>query len=80
VMWTVVRETMALVVAGAALGAIASLAAGRFIAHQLFGVTPGDPVATGTAIVLLLAVTLVAGYLPARRASRINPVIALRYE
>jgi ABC-type antimicrobial peptide transport system permease subunit len=76
----VVRDTLLLVIAGAALGAVASLAAGRYITHQLFGVAPGDPIATATAILLLLLVTIAAGYLPARRAIRINPVVALRYE
>jgi ABC-type antimicrobial peptide transport system permease subunit len=52
----------------------------RYVESQLFGVAPGDPVALAAAIVLLLAVTAAAGYLPARRASRIDPVIAVRYE
>ena len=80
VMWMVVRETFVLVIAGAALGTIASLAASRFITHQLFGVAPGDPLAISIAILLLLVVAVAAGYVPARRASRINPVVALRYE
>ena len=80
VMWMVVREIFVLVVAGAALGTVASLAAARYISHQLFGVSPGDPIATAAAVLLLLGVTFAAGYLPARRASRINPIVALRYE
>jgi predicted permease len=80
VMWMVVRETLVLVIAGAAIGAMASLVAGRYVTHQLFGVTPRDPLAVTAAILLLLVVAISAGYLPARRASRINPVIALRYE
>jgi predicted permease len=80
VMWMVVRETLGLVVVGAALGSLASLAAGGYLRHQLFGVSPGDPLAVAVAILLLLAVTIAAGYRPARRATRINPVIALRYE
>jgi ABC-type antimicrobial peptide transport system permease subunit len=79
-MWMVVRDTLLVVGAGAFLGTIASLAAARYITHQLFGVTPGDPFATAGAVLLLLVVALAAGYLPARRASRINPVSALRHE
>ena len=80
VIWMVLRDTVALVIAGAALGLIAALNASRYIESQLFGVAPDDPVALFVAILLLLAVTAIAGYLPARRASRIEPVIALRYE
>jgi predicted permease len=80
VVWMVVRESLKLVVLGATLGAVVALFASRFVSSQLFGVAPGDPLATLAAIVLLLAVTAVAGYLPARRASRIHPVTALRCE
>ncbi len=80
VMWMVIRETLVLVAAGAALGTIVSVALSRYIERQLFGVTPGDPFAIAAAILLLLLVTTAAGYLPARRASRINPVVALRTE
>jgi predicted permease len=80
VMWMVVRETLGLVVVGAGLGTLASLAGGSYLRHQLFGVSPGDPLAVAIAVLLLLGVTIAAGYLPARRATRINPVIALRYE
>jgi predicted permease len=80
VIWMVVRETLGLVVAGAALGTVTALVVGRYIKSQLFGVAPTDPVAISAAVLLLLAVAAAAGYLPARRASRINPVRALRYE
>ena len=53
---------------------------GRLIGSQLYGVTAGDPVTIAGAAGLLLAVALLAGYLPARRATRVNPVLALRYE
>jgi ABC-type antimicrobial peptide transport system permease subunit len=52
----------------------------RFVAAQLFGVTPRDPIAIAGALSVLGCVTLMAGYLPARRASRIDPVTALRAE
>jgi predicted permease len=80
VLWMVIRETLTLVAAGATLGIVVSLVANRYLTGQLFGVTPGDPLAIGAAILLLVLVTTAAGYVPARRASRINPVAALRYE
>ncbi len=80
VVWMMVRETLVLVSIGAALGTLASLAANRYIAGQLFGVTPHDPIAIVVALSLLAIVTMVAGYVPARHASRIDPVKALRAE
>jgi predicted permease len=80
VVWLMVRETLLLVTIGAALGTLASLVANRYIAGQLFGVTPRDPVAIAVALSVLVSVTVVAGYLPARQASRIDPVRALRAE
>ena len=80
VVWMMVRETLLLVAIGAMLGTLASLATNRYIAGQLFGVTPRDPVAIGVALLVLGGVSLVAGYLPARQASRIDPVSALRAE
>ena len=65
---------------GAALGTLASLAANRYIAGQLFGVTPRDPMAIAVALSVLVIVTMAAGYVPARQASRIDPVRALRAE
>ena len=80
VVWMMVRETLLLVAIGAALGTLASLVANRYIAGQLFGVTPRDPVAIVVAVSVLAIVTMVAGYVPARHASRIDPVKALRAE
>jgi predicted permease len=80
VVWMLAREALLLVTIGAALGTLASLAANRYIAGQLFGVTPRDPVAILVALSVLGIVTMVAGYIPARRASRIDPVQALRAE
>jgi predicted permease len=80
VVWMMVRETLLLVIVGAALGTLASLAANRYIAGQLFGVTPRDPMAIAVALSVLVIVTVAAGYVPARQASRIDPVRALRTE
>ncbi|MBI3404941.1 MAG: ABC transporter permease [Acidobacteria bacterium] len=76
----VVGRSMALSFAGVALGAVLSLALGRLMSTLLFGITPVD-VPTFLATALLLAtVALAASYLPARRAARVDPLVALRYE
>jgi ABC-type antimicrobial peptide transport system permease subunit len=80
VVWMLVRETLLLVASGAAVGTLASFVANRAIAGQLFGVTPRDPVAITVALSVLGIVSMVASYLPARQASRIDPVKALRAE
>ena len=80
VMWMVLRETLVVVLIGVAAGVAAMLPAGRFVRSQLFGVTPGDPIAIGIAIVLLLIVAAAAAYLPIRRATHVDPVLALRSE
>jgi predicted permease len=78
VVWMMVRESLLLVSIGAVLGTVGSLAVNTYLAGQLFGVTPRDPVAIVLALSVLAVVTLVAGYVPGRHASRINPVTALR--
>ena len=74
----VLGRTLALALAGIAAGTVASFAVSREIASLLFGTQPTDPATYAAMIVLLTAVALLAGYLPARRASRIDPMIALR--
>jgi predicted permease len=76
----VLRESMWLVLAGIAVGVPVTLAATRLIAAKLFGVSPTDPITIGVAISLLIAVAASAGFLPARRASRVDPMVALRYD
>jgi ABC-type antimicrobial peptide transport system permease subunit len=56
------------------------LAAARLVASQLFGISAADPVAIGLATLALLGVAAVAGYLPARRATRVDPLVALKYD
>jgi ABC-type antimicrobial peptide transport system permease subunit len=76
----VIGEIVVLMADGAIAGAIASFGLSRFVASLLFGLTPNDPLTFIAAVIVLLAVGLLAGYLPARRAARIDPLIALRYE
>ena len=52
----------------------------RFMTAQLFGVTPGDPLTLGVVALLLLATAAVASYVPARRATRVDPIVVLRTE
>ncbi|HEU4713072.1 MAG TPA: ABC transporter permease [Pyrinomonadaceae bacterium] len=78
--WMVLRETLILVVAGLALGIPAALLSARLISTQLFGLSPTDPLTLIAAAVVLTIVALLAGYIPARRASRVDPLTALRYE
>jgi predicted permease len=80
VMWMVLRETLIVVSIGIVAGAIVVVPIGRAIRNQLFGIAPADPVSIGMAIALLSTVAAIAGYLPARRATRIDPLLALRCE
>jgi predicted permease len=80
VLQLVMRESMILVLAGVLLGLAGAIAAGRPIANLLFGLAPADPMTIAAAIVVMLLLSSVAAYLPARRASRVDPIVALRYE
>jgi predicted permease len=75
---SVIARTLRLAAIGIFTGAIASLAVSRAIAALLFNTQPGDPIAFAAMILLIATVALLAGYIPARRASRINPMVALR--
>jgi putative ABC transport system permease protein len=80
VTWSVVREGMRLVVIGAAIGVVASLALLRTMSALLFGVQPNDVTTYAGVLLLLCSVAAVAAFVPARRAARIDPMVALRYE
>jgi putative ABC transport system permease protein len=80
VLWLVLRDALRLVLVGAALGVPAALAAARLVASQLFGISAADPGAVVAATLALLVVAAVAGYLLARRATRVDPLVALRCE
>lgn len=76
----VLRRALAPVVAGAALGLVGTVAASRALSSLLFELSPWDPLTYAGGSFLLLGVALLACYLPARRAARIDPMMALRYE
>jgi len=78
--WLILREALLLVIAGLAVGLPMIFAVTRVAATLLFGLTPTDPISLFLAALLILAVAMVAGYLPARRATRVDPLVALRYE
>jgi predicted permease len=80
IIWMVLRETVVLVLVGVAIGVPAALLATRLIASQLFGLGAADPLTLLAAATLLSGVGVLAGFLPARKASKVNPLIALRYE
>jgi predicted permease len=76
----VMGESLLLVLLGMAIGLAGALATTRLIAGMLFELTPNDPLTLALATLLLLAVAALAGWLPARRAARVDPMIALRRE
>jgi macrolide transport system ATP-binding/permease protein len=80
VLWMVLREVLVLAVVGLAISVPIALGTSRLIASFLFGMRPNDPLALGLAVTILLLAALVAGGIPARRASQIDPMTALRHE
>jgi predicted permease len=76
----ILGESMWLVIAGLVIGVAVILSSSRLIASALYGVSPADPLTITAAIALMAGVALLAALLPARRASRVDPMVALRYE
>jgi putative ABC transport system permease protein len=76
----VVTRGVALVLVGVVTGIIGAIALTRFMGALLYGVTPTDPVTYGAVAGILVAAALLASYLPARRATRVDPILALRAE
>jgi ABC-type antimicrobial peptide transport system permease subunit len=74
------REVSLLVALGVGIGLAAALATTRYVSTLLFGVAPTDPGAITLATALMIGVAALAGYLPARRAAKVDPMIALRQE
>ena len=80
VLWMVLRESVGVSVAGVFLGLPLAIAAARLLRSLLFGLAPSDPLALVLAVMGTCAVALVASLIPARRATKIDPLVALRYE
>jgi len=76
----ILRESLVLIAMGLVLGLVGAGAASRLLASQLFGLAPWDPTTWLVASMVLVAVSAIAGYLPARHASRVDPMVALRCE
>ena len=76
----ILSEVSLLVMAGILVGLPVSWGMARLLTHQLYELSPHDPVTIGGAVAAIVGITLLAGYLPARRASKVNPTVALRYE
>ena len=80
VLGMVLRECIHIVLAGAAAGLVLALTLTRFVSRFLYGLTPTAMTTIALATAILMIVSLVAGYLPARRATKVDPMMALRYE
>jgi ABC-type antimicrobial peptide transport system permease subunit len=80
VLWLILRQVVAITAVGLAAGVPMAIWAARGVSAFLFGVTPADPLSLAGAAVLMLGVAALAGYLPARRAARLDPLTALRVE
>ncbi len=80
VLWLVLRETLLLVCVGVAVGLPVALAATRLTEGLLFGLTPNDPLTLALAVVVMVVIAALAGYVPARRAAHVDPLRALRHE
>jgi ABC-type lipoprotein release transport system permease subunit len=76
----VMRRGARITLAGVLLGVVCAVALTRFLASLLFGVEPRDPVTFVVVAALLAAIALLASYFPARRATKVDPMVALRYE
>ena len=80
VLWLVLRQSLKMIAAGVALGMVAALGAGRLLHHLVEGLRPVDPLTYALTLLLLILAALLASFVPARRASVVDPVKALRQE
>jgi len=80
VVWMILREVCVLAAVGLAVSVPTALATSKLVESFLFGMKPNDPLSLALAVAILVGAALLAGYLPARKASRIDPMIALRNE
>ncbi len=74
------KEVLLLLAIGLAVGIPSAIALGRYVSSQLFGIEPNDPWIAVSTMALLTVISAAAGLIPARRASQIDPILALRYE
>ena len=79
-LWMVLRESLLICTAGIVVGLPAAIASARLLRSMLFNLTPGDPLTFLAALLIISLVTLIAAAVPARRASSVDPIVALRYE
>jgi len=80
VIWMIMRQVCLLAIVGLAIGVPIAMGTSRFIASFLFAMAPNDARALAAAVTILMTAALVAGYGPARKASRVDPIVALRHE
>jgi ABC-type antimicrobial peptide transport system permease subunit len=80
IIWSMMREVLLLLSIGPAVGIPTAIGLGRFVSAQLYGIQPHDPWIAVSTMLLLALVSAAAGLIPAHRASRIDPILALRYE
>jgi ABC-type antimicrobial peptide transport system permease subunit len=78
VLWLILREILVLIAVGTVIGVPLALEGNQLVSKLLYGLSPADPTSLFAAIAMLAAVALVAGYLPARKASLVEPTVALR--
>ena len=77
---SVLRQGLKIAAIGVVVGVVGAFAAARLLGSLLFGVSPADPLAIAGAVFVSVACSLLACYIPARRATRVDPMVALRYE
>lgn len=80
VIWLVMRDVLLLVAIGLAIGVPSAIGLGRFVSNQLYGIQGSDPWIATSTMLMLLIVASIAGFVPAHRASRIDPILSLRFE
>jgi macrolide transport system ATP-binding/permease protein len=80
IVWLVLRDVLVLTALGLAIGMGTTLVTSKFVGSFLYGMKPNDPLSLTLAVVIFLSVALLAGYMPAWKASRIDPVQAIRHE
>ena len=80
ILWMVLREALELVAIGVVIGIPLVFVFMRLISSQLYGITNGDPLTTCAAMAMQATIAAIASYIPARRATKVDPIVALRYE